>query len=79
MCLGERSVKNRDKTLIGMELDIYIPELSVAFEPGSWAWHRNKIERDTLKRKLCKEKNVNLLQYTQITKIKSLRLTRIVL
>ena len=61
MCLGERSVKNRDKTLIGMELDIYIPELSVAYEPGSWAWHRNKIERDTLKRKLCKEKNVKLI------------------
>lgn len=61
MCLGEHSVKNRDKTLIGMELDIYIPELSVAFEPGSWAWHRNKIERDTLKRKLCKEKNVKLI------------------
>lgn len=60
-CLGEQSVKNRDKTLIGLEIDIYIPELNVAYEPGSWTWHRNKIERDTLKRELCKEKSVKLI------------------
>ena len=61
MCLGQHSVRNRDKTLIGMELDIYIPELCVAYEPGSWAWHKDKIERDTAKRTLCKEKEVKLI------------------
>lgn len=46
----------RDTSLIGIELDIVIPELKIAFEPGSWYFHYNKIERDALKRELCKEK-----------------------
>lgn len=48
--------KYRDKTLIGMELDIVIPELKIAFEPGNWYFHNDKLERDALKRELCKEK-----------------------
>ena len=55
----------RDKTLIGKELDIVIPELNIAIEPGSWYWHfenENKLSNDYHKQLLCKEKG-----YTCIT------------
>lgn len=55
----------RDKTLIGKELDIVIPELNIAIEPGSWYWHfefENKLSNDYQKQLLCKEKG-----YTCIT------------
>lgn len=66
LCLGEKAVKLRDRKLIGMELDIYIPTLSVAFEPGSWAWHKNKLQRDEEKRARCRDKSVRLITiYTE--------------
>lgn len=55
----------RDKTLIDKELDIVIPELNIAIEPGSWHWHfevENKLSDDYQKQLLCKEKG-----YTCIT------------
>ena len=45
--LGEDDVISRDRSLIGMELDIVIPSLKIAYEPGSWAWHYNKKTKDT--------------------------------
>lgn len=53
LILGKDAVISRDRNLIGMELDIVIPSLKVAYEPGSWAWHYNKKARDTKKREKC--------------------------
>lgn len=39
-------VFSRDKTVMGQELDIYIPEKNYAIEPGAWFWHQTKVERD---------------------------------
>lgn len=59
--LENKEVLGRDKTLIGMELDIYIPELKLAIEPGAWKMHKNHLERDREKRQKCKEKGVRLI------------------
>lgn len=53
-------VYSRDKSQIGLELDIYIPEFSLAIEPGAWDIHKNKIDRDLEKIRLCKEKGIDL-------------------
>lgn len=52
---------SRDRNLIGMEIDIYIPELHIAVEPGNWFLHEKSIERDRKKRELCKRKHVDLI------------------
>lgn len=57
---GDDKVFSRDKSLIGMELDIYIPHKSFAIEPGNWYLHKRNIQRDTTKRIKCKEKGVVL-------------------
>lgn len=44
--LGEDKVVSRDRKAIGKELDIYIPSLKLAVEPGAWKWHKNKLESD---------------------------------
>ena len=54
--LGSNKVFSRDKKAIGKEFDIYVPELSFAIEPGSWYWHKTKVENDFQKRELCKKK-----------------------
>lgn len=59
--IGSEEIVNRDTSCIGMELDIYIPSLKIAIEPGSWIWHKDKLERDELKRILCKEEGVRLI------------------
>lgn len=61
MTLGEDAVLSRDRELIGMELDIVIPSLKIAYEPGSWAWHYNKRLHDTEKRKRCTERGYQLI------------------
>ena len=57
---GDREVISRDKRLIGMELDIYIPQKAVAIEPGNWFLHKRYLQRDIEKRDKCKEKGVTL-------------------
>lgn len=59
--LGEQSVLSRDRKTIGKELDIIIPERSIAFEPGNWFLHEKRIEKDRTKRELCKEKGIRLI------------------
>ncbi len=60
--VGEDKVLCRDSSAIGMELDIYIPELHFAVEPGSWrAWHKDKVERDRLKREKCTQAGIKLV------------------
>lgn len=58
---GEK-VFNRDTSAIGMELDIYAPDLRFAVEPGSWnAWHSDKAGRDAKKRIRCREIGIRLI------------------
>ena len=61
LCLGDGTVMLRDRKTIGMELDIFIPSLNIAFEPGSWAWHKEKIARDKEKRLRCINQNIRLI------------------
>lgn len=59
--LGKSKVVSRDKAAIGVELDIYIPELNAAIEPGSWYWHKNLVARDREKHLLCKDNGIRLV------------------
>ena len=59
--LGERAVLSRNKSAIGKELDIYIPSKKIAFEPGSWFFHRNKQDKDSMKRQLCMINGIRLI------------------
>ena len=59
--LGYEKVINRDKNAIGYELDIFIPTLKLAIEPGSWKWHKNSTQRDELKRNLCADSGIRLI------------------
>ena len=59
--LSEENVIHRDKSAIGKELDIYIPDKKFAIEIGSWYWHKNIFEKDLKKYKLCQEKDIQLI------------------
>ena len=59
--LGDDSVLERDKTAIGMEIDIYIPSMRFGIEIGSWYWHQRKLEHDLEKYNKCKESGIKLL------------------
>ncbi len=59
--LGNEYVLTRDKKAIGKELDIYIPSLKVAIEPGAWYYHKNSSKNDKMKRQLCREKGIRLI------------------
>lgn len=58
--LGDDKVLSRNTSAIGKELDIYIPSLRFAIEPGAWYWHKDKIEYDKEKMELCKKNNIDL-------------------
>lgn len=59
--LPNNQVLSRDRTAIGKELDIYVPDLNFAIEPGNWKQHRKKIQLDEEKRKLAKDKDIRLV------------------
>lgn len=59
--LSDNNVLSRDKKAIGMELDIYIPKLKIAFEPGNWQLHKKSLKRDETKRIKCFEKGIKLI------------------
>ena len=61
LILGKNNVKSRNRSAIGKELDIYVPSLNIAIEPGSWRWHFDKIENDNAKREICKEHGIRLI------------------
>ena len=58
---GEKNVLSRNKSLIGMELDIVIPEYKLAIEPGNWFLHKRFLKRDTEKRLRCGEIGFRLI------------------
>lgn len=59
--LGADKVLSRDKSLIGMELDIYIPSLGIAIEPGAWKFHRSSLKKSYEKEQACLENGVILI------------------
>lgn len=59
--VGKESVVARDRRTIGMELDIYLPEMQLAIEPGGWVWHQDKLSRDEEKRQRCKDAGIRLV------------------
>lgn len=82
-------ILHNDKTLIGKELDIYIPSEKLAIEINGVNWHSfgttfpNNIHREDKdktkhydKYKLCEAKGVKLLQFTDIIINKKLNLVK---
>ncbi len=61
MALDENSIISRDKSAIGMEIDIFIPCLNIAIEPGNWILHKRSFKRDCEKRERCKDKDIRLI------------------
>ncbi len=59
--LGEERVFSRDKKAIGKELDIYIPSLKLAIEPGGWIFHKRGLKKDFEKRVLCEQKGIHII------------------
>ena len=59
--LPEEKVLSRDKSAIGKELDIFIPGLSIAIEPGSWYWHADKVDSDREKARRCLVAGIELI------------------
>ena len=59
--LSEKDVISRDRKTIGMELDILLPKLRIAIEPGNWFLHKKSILRDSKKRSKCAEKGIKLI------------------
>ena len=59
--LGESNVISRDRKTIGKELDVFIPSRKIAFEPGNWKLHENRIDKDAEKRELCQNAGVRLI------------------
>lgn len=56
-------IENTRKVIYPLELDIYIPELKIAFEFDGSYWHSNKIKDESYhlnKTNMCKEKGVRL-------------------
>ncbi len=64
---GYDNVLHRTKKVIGLELDIYIPCIKLAIEPGGWHWHRNSYAQDMLKHSLCRDKGIRcIIIYDQV-------------
>ena len=58
--LGKENVLHRDRASIGVELDVYIPSLKVAFEPGSWYYHKSRVDIDKGKQEKCHTAGIKL-------------------
>lgn len=59
--LGAEKVLSHNKTLIGSQLDIYLPSYNLAIEPGSWFWHWDKTTKDEEKKRKCEALGVELI------------------
>ena len=58
---GDKNVLSRNRSVIGRELDIYIPSIGIAIEPGNWHWHKLKVDYDREKYCLCKNIGIQLI------------------
>lgn len=59
--LDKDKVLNRNKKMLGIELDIYVPSLNFAVEFGSWFWHKNKVKNDKRKIDICRKNGIELV------------------
>lgn len=60
--MGEDSVESRNTSAIGFELDIFVPTLNLAIEPGTWLYHESKATTiDLQKRNACKKAGIRLI------------------
>ena len=59
--IGKNNLISRDKKIIGKELDIYVPKYNFAIEPWSRFWHKDKLNEDLHKRKMCEKKWIKLV------------------
>lgn len=57
--------EKRNKTEIGMELDIFIPSIKAAIEYDGYLWHKDNksLRKDNDKDELCREKNILLIRF----------------
>lgn len=65
LCLRKvlnEEIVSRDRSVIKLELDIYIPSMKTAIEYGAWPWHKDKVEKDKKKFALCREKGIRLIE-----------------
>lgn len=64
---GDDAVLHREKSIIGLELDIYIPSIKLAIEPGGWYWHKEQYNKDLSKYSLCKDNDIRcIVIYDQV-------------
>ncbi len=56
----EKCFKNYRKILNGKELDIYFNNLKIAIEYNGWYWHKNRVDDDIMKQKLCADRGILL-------------------
>lgn len=54
-------VRNRYIAPFGVEIDVYIPHLSLGLEPGNWVLHKRKYEKDQAKREVCRTNGIRLI------------------
>lgn len=59
--LGEDEVVSRDRDAVGLELDVYVPSMSLAFEPGSWFYHSKRGVMDVTKAVKCSLYGIKLV------------------
>lgn len=55
------SAINRHKEL-GIELDIYVPELNLGIEYDGYYWHKDKLAQDNQKDSLCEKLGISLVR-----------------
>lgn len=60
--LPDCEVSSRNRSLINSELDVYVKELKVAIEYGSYVWHRHNLKKDKDKQEECREKGIRLIR-----------------
>ena len=58
---NDRNTILNPETQYYLELDVYLPELSKAIEYNGVYWHSLPNSNDKIKKKLCKNKNIDLL------------------
>lgn len=58
--LGDDQVQSRF-IIDGMELDVYLPSMQLALEPGNWVLHESKVHKDERKRTRCQELGIKLI------------------
>lgn len=58
---------NTRKVLEGKELDIFFKDYNLACEYNGFYWHKNKSEKDEIKKEQCRQKNITLCVISEQT------------